>query len=491
MSNEQESTQDNNENENNSGNREYKSKWGFEENPKVDMAKSPFTAADDKDKRVPLFLLPVPISEFNKAFAKHGTITNDEMVETEWGRAIVLGTDAALNSNLFINAMEREGSDWKQYAEHEGLKISAGVGGYNTQPGSRLVAGAARNKFLQITKSGGESNGVMYHSGFKLSIKTPMDPDLNLLDSLLLANKNKLGYITQGMVFSRQDILLREEVYNFCKNHIVFSNIKDFVPEMLDELLLETDFFELVKTMADATYINGYKLAQPCVIDPSKCRHINEDLVTVRRMTWVDNSRFTPTMKKILSSETVTIEQIKQYQEEAGMTKGVSKVIKTSEDGTTPNITLVLNIPAMGAVIKAGKDWCDDIAAAIQQASNSATLSANARENLTRKQIIYSILREYSCYIKRIVYDDDSTVEGAEDIDSFLQMASGNEVVRNEIVRAMQEYYDETVLSIVGIPAFKCRGCQQVNTSDSVKHPYVIPVDALQLFFALKDRRLL
>jgi ureidoglycolate hydrolase len=69
--------------------------------------------------------------------------------------------------------------------------------------------------------------------------------------------------------------------------------------------------------------------------------------------------------------------------------------------------------------------------------------------------------------------------------------ASGNEVVRNEIVRAMQEYYDETVLSIVGIPAFKCRGCQQVNTSDSVKHPYVIPVDALQLFFALKDRRLL
>lgn len=471
--------------------RDFRSKWGNEENPNVNMARSPITTPEKNDERVPIYLLPVPLQVFNEAFSKHGALTEEEFVNTEWGRAITLSAAASLKSKLFIQAQERKDSNWGQYVEHEGLKIGPGVGGYDTKPGGKLVAGAARNKFLQMTGSGGESDGVMFHSGFKITIKTPLDPALSVLDASLTTNKEKLGYMTQGMVFTRQDILLREEVYNFCKEHIVFSNIKDFVPDMLDDLLLETDFYELVKTMADAIYINGYKLSQPCIVNPSNCRHVTEDNIVVRRTTWVDTARVTPLMAKILSSEEITIEQIKAYQEEAGMTKGVTKEVITSDDGSTPSFKMVLTIPTIGQSIKAGKQWIEDVGTAVQQALSTAAMSITQRKALTEKQIVYTILKEYLPYIKRVVYEDDSFIENPSDIEEFLLMSSGHPTIRREVVRIMQEYYDEIVLSFVAIPAFKCKGCGKINSLPDTKHPFLIPIDVLQLFFDLKDRKLL
>jgi hypothetical protein len=196
-------------------------------------------------------------------------------------------------------------------------------------------------------------------------------------------------------------------------------------------------------------------------------------------------------MAKILSSEEITIEQIKAYQEEAGMTKGVTKEVVTSDDGSTPSFKMVLTIPTIGQSIKAGKQWIEDVGTAVQQALSTAAMSITQRKALTEKQIVYTILKEYLPYIKRVVYEDDSFIENPSDIEEFLLMSSGHPTIRREVIRIMQEYYDEIVLSFVAIPAFKCKGCGKINSLPDTKHPFLIPIDALQLFFDLKDRKLL
>lgn len=469
--------------------KDFYSKWGSEENPAVTIDRWPLAKPNEKDKRPPLPMLKMPFSEVEKSLHLYRDVSSAEIDGSPWGVTLSQGYHlTALRSDMYINALQR--GDWRQYVEHDGIKIAASVESYDFGHGKKLTANAARNKFLKLTNTGGEANTVFYNSGFLLTVKTPNTSELDLLIQRLQQRKANIGYESLGAVFSNRDIYKREDIFNFCKDNITYCNVKGFDPDHLDDLLLVSDYFELVKTMADAIHINGYKISQPCVVNPDKCRHVSEDVMNIRRMTVVDNSRISSVMAKILASDEVTTEQLLEYKRLVAEATATEASIYATEESTVPEIKIIFKMPTMREYIASGKAWLAGVEEAVRLATGNSTTIERRTESVTR-QLALTLLREYSAFIKRIVFtDDDTWIDTSEEINEFLDNLTTNDFVRDQIVEKVTKYQEDASLSVVCLPAFKCPACQGINLGDNPKHPHLIPIDAVEVFFQLAALKL-
>ena len=157
----------------------------------------------------------------------------------------------------------------------------------------------------------------------------------------------------------------------------------------------------------------------------------------------------------------------------------------------------------MTEYITQGHQWVSSIVEAVNRALGSNATDRERNDQITRQSKAATIC-QYAHWIESLEYgeitanpnnpDDNAVavIRNQETLLESLKSLSSIDSIRNKIIDAVKDYIEESTVSIIGVPAYTCPVCQkdQVGETKYPRRTTVIPLDILQVFFALLIQRL-
>lgn len=450
----------------------------------VELTDNPYEPiAKGVDPDSALGALNATVDQLNELLEYHGIdLADPKQVlppKLEAAKIKILGFRGAQQINYFRRTVNREGSHWKQFAEHEGSALRA----------SKVRLRNSDDPVLRIRNDlgmGGLVQIPLWHSGVWLTLKTPSDKALLELERRISADKIDFGRRSNGMVFSNTEVYGTSHVVDFVLDHLHSSTVDKAGITTLKELIRVTDIPQMAWGILLAIYPKGYPLSQPCVSDPEKCDHVVNQLINIGRISWVDTTKLTDRQKKHMSNRIAryTPEKIKEYQDD--FVFDVTSVVKLNE-----NIQIKLGVPSLIKAQEVGYSWVDGITTATQQAF-SLKLKENERIEYIREQALLTGLRQYSHWIESVIRDGDveEVIDDPEVLDEIIDVVCSNEDLTEQTYKAIQSYIDGSTISLIALPRYKCPACQKEPDEQYLKHPHLIPLDVIYVFFILRVQKL-
>lgn len=396
-------------------------------------------------------------------------------------RRQVMGLKNTLQLSYFRQSVKREDALWKQSAEHEGIPLRA----------SKVVLRKTDDPVLRIRNElgmGGLVQIPLWHSGIWLTLRTPSDKALLELERRISADKIDLGRRSNGMVFSSTEVYATTHITDFVLEHLHTTNVEAYTPELLKSLIRVTDIPQMAWGILLAIYPKGYPLTQPCIADPDKCDHIIEQLINIGRISWVDTTKLTPRQCKHMSARVAkwSAEKIMDYQQE--FIFGANANIPLND-----RISIRLHVPSLQQAQESGYAWVDGITTTTQKAFN-LRLKEDEREGYIREQALLTGLRQYSHWIGSVVNasedGEEEVIADAEVLDDIIETICASEELTDKVYRAILNYIDGCTISLIALPRYKCPACQKEPSPEYLKHPHLIPLDVIYVFFILRVQKL-
>lgn len=379
----------------------------------------------------------------------------------------------------FQNIHKRPGSNWGQGLEMEGgalLRQSlVNPKDNGTNPVASIATQLGMGTVIQVP---------MWHSGVWLAIKTPRESALIELEQRISAEKTGLGRATNGAVFSNNECFAKNEIIEFALRHVVRSTAESSDPDYLYDLLLETDYPMLCWGLLLATYPKGYRHIQPCIANPETCNHLVDTMLNLSRLAFVDRSRFTNAQRAHMANRRTpnTTEKIRAYQEELNLS--ANNVIKLND-----SVELRLKVPTMAEARDAGIAWVDAITESARKVF-TVRMNENARNEYRMRQAIISSLKQYVQWFSAVHRADlDRTYEDKAVVEELLTLVNEGADFSKIIHNRIKEYIDDVTLAIVALPKWKCPACQGEPDTEYMKHPDLIPIDIIDVFFTLLGQK--
>lgn len=410
----------------------------------------------------------------------------------DWVRFIESGVGNFIQGNALLSSLSRETSHWVQAVETEGTRIAAGRPGIGKEAGEGELLTGDRAMF-QVMGALGLGSIIqipLWHSGIWVSIKAPSDSELLLLDQRLGDEKILLGNSTSGLLYSNNSVFLNNHLINFAIDHIYDSTLKDSTPENLRKVLRSNDIPILIWGLACSIYPNGYPHARPCIAEPSKCQHVTETMLYLPRLCWTDKGALTKAQVKHMVNRRSkhSIETVQAYQD--AHQQGEKRVVKLND-----SLSIVLKVPNITEYIKSGFEWIEGITEMID--SNFGTsLRGEDRDRRIMAQGNVTTMRQHAHWIDKFLLTeegkDPSVIESRETVDRLLSNLSGEEAIRTKVFEEIGKFIDDSTISLIGIPRYKCSSCgkPQGSSEEDGGHRFIIPIDVANLFFTLQRRRI-
>lgn len=444
-------------------------------------------------KSHPIFIPMATQAELDQVTQSLPAISDDvaRTLSPEWVGAFYSSIEETATTNSFTEAMKIPGSLWTQRIEHTGQTIGpkrAAIGDIRDQ---KLTGAAAIYHMQNLLNAGTSVTHPLWASGLWLTLRNPTDSELNLLEENIKREKISVGRRTLGVAFNNQSVYLVKHVFNFIKQHIYETNVKDLATaedKDIGDLILITDLFPLFHLGGCTIYPEGYPYKSPCLnTEPSKCGGVVSEVLQLFKMFWNKDSSITGDMRKFMANaqERHTIKEVLDYQSKVA--ENCSEII----DDINPGFKVVARIPTVNEYIESGERWINELANSIDTVLGD-DLSDAARNNLITNQARLTRLREYvHCFDKIIYTSNEQVVEKRADIEAVFNVMSGNEELVQKIADSLSSFISRHTLTVVGIPNYVCPDCKRQHNPDvSAEHSLFTPVDPLNLFFTLKDRKI-
>lgn len=440
-----------------------------------------------RNEEIPVFLLRVTAEEREAFENRNPRDENGFLVEGgnegEWAAVYQIATDAEPSNNFGSKAVNRPGSDWGQGFDHNGVSVQGGAPQIGAQDGTKLTGQKAIAYMRSQIGLGSWVTYPFYASGIWLMFKPPMDDDLLDFDIANSMKRIQLGRATHGLIFSNQSVMQDSDLWDFIMRHVVNCNVVDWTPDILADLFLSTDFQALVTYFASSIYPNGYTVAQPCTTDTTKCSYVAKGQLNLGKMVVTDRSMLTLEQKAFLADrfKKRTPDEIRAYQKTGAW--------QTEKTIAHKGMNITFKIPTMAQYLTSGRVWIEDITDRVETLLGQKGTQEEKNALMTRHSLA-SLLRYYGHFIQRIEMDQ-AVVDDEKSVGEMLDNLSADVELAEKIFTDTSEYIEERTVSLACIPAWKCPECGNDHVDQDRRHPYLIPVNATVLFFALKDRRLL
>lgn len=400
-----------------------------------------------------------------------------------WLNAYLSGLSHLMKGNALSDSVNRASSTWKQALMHEGDKLGISKVKYGSSSSGIISGDKALMKLSGSLGLGTTVQVPLWHTGIWVTLKAPTESSLLELDRRISNEKITLGRYTSGMAFSHTSVYTVGYVLNFILNHVIDSSLKGFNNDSLKSLIKVTDIPSLVNGILSSIYPSGYDYARPCTTNPTECQHVTTGKVSIPKLMWVDNSAITPTQAKHMSKRDskFTVEEIKKYQDEH--VRGDKRTVSISD-----NLNMVLNVPTLEQYIESGTRWVDNIVRLLE-VSLGTSLDSKERDDYILAQGKLTTVRQYGHWISEIVIDDD-IVKDTDTIESALSLISADEELTDKIFTELGIYIDDSVISLMAVPKYKCPKCQGEEEVSLENFPHLLPIDAIRSFFTLLDQRM-
>lgn len=383
---------------------------------------------------------------------------------------------SVLWQDLYYDDADKKG-DWHQTLLHNETKLGPG----------KIRPENMKDPIQAIRASMGQGSVVqipLWATGLWVSLRAPSINSLVELEQRLRLEKATLGRLSNGMVFSNNEVYTVEIYARFALEHVEAINYEFKTADTVEELMSvikTTDYQQLINGLLMAMYPDGYRFRQYCVADPDKCRHIDDMVLNFARMSIVDRSKFTDNQALMMASRRTKRDSkwLDEYQKKFTFHERRFTVNK--------NLTAILSIPTLQEQIDAGHVWIEGITNATNDAFGQKLSEVDRIRHIVRAGNV-SNLRQYAHWVDHFEYsiqEDTSptVIDVPEKKDEMLSMLSETPETSQALQEAIVNYFRETATSYVGLPKIKCPSCQGEPADET--HPFIIPLDVTFIFFTL------
>lgn len=396
--------------------------------------------------------------------------------------------DTMLNSQLMLMAndnfaasLQRDGSTWRQSPEHDGVKIVAQVPGHaQVAPGTVLTGADAQVHMAHATKSYARLMFPLPHSGIWLNVTIPHGSELHTLEENIATAKFDLGWLSKGLVYSNTSVMQNIVLVNFILERVQAASMENASLENMKKWIRVTDINMMAAHMASAIYPSGFPLERPCSADPLKCHEVVSGILRLSKIIWTDDSGLSASQMKFMSTRISgrkkTEDELRKYQEEfPGVTQRVVEI--------GSGISVRFMPPTIEQYEQSGYSWIESIERGANQMLT--TLNQAQLNKYMTEQYQMSSMRQYAHWVDAILFPNDVSVTGREDINNLLAQSSTDTDMVDKFMAAVKAFIDDCAVSVVAIDNYKCPKCGGSQTHEAAKNPKLIPLDPIHTFFTL------
>jgi len=424
------------------------------------------------------------ISEINKALDE---VNIDNLTEEE--QAALLLQESSRNFIAYDDVGYRENVDNITNKVQGNKPLHSKVLSFKKKVSK---AKSALLKLKQASGLGSHVNIALWHSGFYVTIEPLTDEEIIKLELELTDELTRIGKLTHTLIYSNYSILFANIILKYFKKKIIATSLAlDDDQDILDFIHIN-DIHTIATNMALSIYPSGFNAVIPCsnsaktVDGKPKCSHKKNVKLDLSKLQWEDLTKLTPKhiqqMNKVLPS-TVTVDEVIEYQKTLPYSGEIIETYKLPyEDGNELEIDVHIQAPNVTYYLEAGRDFITSLRKAANDIVKDSKQIKNPEEaeNVLIKTYY---LQLYLHYIKSIKIDD-AILSSIDDIKEGLNTLTGNESIRDKLLKSIKDYIDNSLVSIVGIPNFICERCKQPQSKTEI-----IPLSPFEYFFILLHSR--
>lgn len=408
--------------------------------------------------------------------------------------------------NLYVDRLAEAGCDFRQQVSQGNASLRGRAPSYKKKPGETIVEGeSALLQLITHLGVGGLFRAPLWNSGIWVTFKPATEAELLELNRIIQADKIQAGRWSYGLALSNNVVYTLDRVFDFALAHVYNTSIKsDELPiYQLRDWIAPQDINSFIWGFLCASYPSGFHYETSCVADPSKCNHVLEETLNVTKLQWTDTSLLTDWQKQHMSSMAAngrTLDSLKRYREEMTRLQPTRVILN---EGSEHEIAFTIQTPTVTEYINQGHRW---IGGMVESVNSVLGMDANdeLRNTTINKLNKATTLCQYSHWIKSIEYGDlteqensdversVSRIEDRASIEENLKTLSAIDSIREKIIDKILEYIGHSTISVIGVPAYECPVCGSKSTGETnyPRHTNIVPLDLIQVFFALLGRRL-
>lgn len=408
--------------------------------------------------------------------------------------------------DLYTERLNDPSSDFRQSVSFNGTEMRGKSPTHKKKPGEQYAEGErALLQYVTHLGIGGLFRAPMWNSGFWVTFKPATESEMIELNRIIMSDKIQAGRWSYGLALSNTTVYTQNRIFDFILGHVYNTSVlPDEMPiEKLRDWLVPQDLQSFIWGFLCSNYPSGFHYETGCINDAAKCTHLIKENLNVSKLQWTDNAALTDWQKQHMASmgaNTRTLASVKQYQET--MAKNQKRRI-VLEQGSSHEIAFTIKTPTVAQYIEQGHRWISGLVENVN-AVLGMDASADARNTQINKLTKATTLCQYIHWIEEIEYGELTTLSETPDqrsiskvidrasIERLLVANSAVDSLREGMIEAVLKYINDTTVSVIGVPAFDCPICQhpQDGAKTFPRHTSIIPLDLIQVFFALMGQRL-
>ena len=409
-----------------------------------------------------------------------------------------------------VKRVESEDTHFVQEISFNGHQLFGRRPTLKKKPGTHEVdSEAALIHLVSHLGIGGLFRAPMWNSGFWVTYKPASEDEMLELSRVITSDKIALGRNSYGLSLSNSISYTLDRVLNFITAHVVKTSVSNTEMPVTDILkyLAPQDVDSFIWGFLVSQYPSGYKYRTPCVNNPKECTHIFERVLNVSKLQWADESIVTPAMRQHMfsswASDTKTLESVKRYQEEFILSNKKRIIFN---EGSGHEIAVTYKTPSVSEWIERGHFWIGSIVEAVN-ATMGLDEDIGKRNEMISSRSKAAALCQYIHWVDSIEIGELSTASATSDEPAVVKISelsavrrtlselSSVDSIREKIVEELFRYINKATVSIIGVPVHSCPVCNAPQENENQaellpRHTSVVPLDVLQLFFALLGQRL-
>lgn len=421
---------------------------------------------------------------------------NIDMIDSnegrEWASIISEGLENTTNAEVFVETLQDENASFNQQVTHNNIPMFGAVPKLRPIENQNLKGERSVIRMLSHLGLGTLFQVPLWHTGMWITFKPPSEAEIIEINRVIQGDKIKLGRYTYGLAFSNITSYTIDRLIEFALNHVYETTLKnEEVPiGSLRNLIASQDIPSLLWGFVCTMYPRGFNYVRSCVTDPEKCNHKTKETLNVFKLQWTNENALTDWQKTHMSKRqpnSKDLASVNRYKEELSVIQKRKIIIN---EGRDDSIDIVIKSPNIAEYVDSGHRWIGDIVETVNKA-----LSAEARD-IERNEIITrhgqaSAMRQYSHWVDSIEIGSN-VIDDLESIEKNLNVLSANDEIRTQFITEVVDYINKSTVSVIGIPVFDCPVCgsEQSGNINLPHHTNVIPLDVIQVFFALLTQRL-
>lgn len=459
---------------------------GPQDNPRVNYTRNydvepPRGFVFSHDNPVPiethLFLLSEQGAEVDKRI--RSTATRSLLESTQgrvWNSANMVAASLSAQQDMVqYDSQKRETSQWHQYLEHEGAKHGFFSPKIETDKLPLNDPINARIRVRSLMGVGGVIAVPLFHSGFWIMLNAPSESALYELNRRFNDEKVSLGRMTQGLIFSNEQVYMNSWLLEFCLDHCYDATLKFADRDELRKHIKFTDLPVLFTGLARLIWPNGYRYIRAInTKDGITNSRMVEGKLDLAKLLFVDNPFFSTWQKNHMANRTrgtVTAEDLARYQSEFPFAAGRYVEMNSS-------IGLTLQVPNVEDAINDGDRWVAGLVQMVDETFTTTRPTPEKRNEIISTHAAMQEMLRYSSWVKSVTFDEIEHTN-REVIESTLMSLSEEQVFREKFDQEVKKFIQDTTGALIAIPEY------DGTVSELPRFPHLIPLDVVTVFFTL------